>query len=232
MQSYFTQDPEEGRVQLDPDDARHLIRVLRAQPKERIAVVFSGRRFEAELEIEGDAAFGHLLGPLPCAEPRCKVTLYQGLPKGDKMDLIVQSCTQLGVHRIVPCQMQRCVSKWEGGDKKLLRWQRIAREAAVQAGRSEVPQIGDCLSFDGLCKALSTHKQALVPWEEGGQSLHTAYKGAADIALVIGPEGGVTAEEIARLPALQLTLGPRILRTQTAGMAAIAMLLMLSGDME
>jgi 16S rRNA (uracil1498-N3)-methyltransferase len=232
MQSYFTQEPEEGRVRLDPDDARHLIRVLRAQPKERIAVVFGGRRFEAEFEIEGDAAFGRLLGPLPGAEPRCKVTLYQGLPKGDKMDLIIQSCTQLGVHRIVPCQMQRCVGKWESGDKKLQRWQRIAREAAVQAGRSEVPRIEDCLSFEGLCKALGTHEQALVPWEEGGQSLWTAYKGAADIAIVIGPEGGITADEIARLPALQLTLGPRILRTQTAGMAAITMLLTLSGDME
>lgn len=106
MQSYFTLEPEENRVRLDPDDARHLIQVLRAKPMERIAVVFSGRRFEAELEIEGDAAFGRLLEPLPGAEPRYKVTLYQGLPKGDKMDLIVQSCTQLGVHRIVPCRMQ------------------------------------------------------------------------------------------------------------------------------
>lgn len=83
MQSYFTQEPEESHVRLDPDDARHLIRVLRAQPNERIAVVFNGRRFEAELEIEGDAVFGCLLGPKPSAEPRCKVTLYQGLPKGD-----------------------------------------------------------------------------------------------------------------------------------------------------
>ena len=232
MQSYFTQEPEEGRVRLDTDDARHLIRVLRAQSKERIAIVFNGLRFEAELEIEGDNAFGRLLGPLPSTEPRCKVTLYQGLPKGDKMDLIVQSCTQLGVHRIVPCQMQRCVSKWEGGDKKLQRWQRIAREAAVQAGRSQVPQIGECLSFDSLCRALCAHEQAMVPWEEGGQSLRAVYNCAVDVALVIGPEGGITAEEIARLPAQPLTLGPRILRTQTAGMAAIAMLLTLSGDME
>lgn len=148
------------------------------------------------------------------------------------MDLIVQSCTQLGVHRIMPYRMQRCIGKWESGDKKLQRWQRIAREAAVQAGRSEVPLIGACMDFDSLCQALGAHEQALVPWEGGGQSLRTAYKGAADIAIVIGPEGGITAEEIARLPSLQLTLGPRILRTQTAGMAAIAMLLMLSGDME
>ncbi len=232
MQSYFTQAPLDGRVKLDPDDARHLVRVLRAKPEERIAVVSGGRRFAASLEIEGDSAFGRLLEPLPDTEPRCKVTLYQGLPKGDKMDQIVQSCTQLGVDRIVPCQMQRCVGKWEGGDKKLQRWQRIAREVAMQAGRSTVPRIGDCLSFEGLCKALGAHGQALVPWEEGGQSLRTAYQGAADIALVIGPEGGITADEIARLPALQLTLGPRILRTQTAGMAAIAMLLTLSGDME
>jgi 16S rRNA (uracil1498-N3)-methyltransferase len=232
MQSYFTPEPEENRVRLDTDDARHLIRVLRAQPKERIAVVFSGRRFEAELEIEGDAAFGRLLGPLPGAEPRCKVTLYQGLPKGDKMDLIVQSCTQLGVHRIVPCQMQRCVGKWESGDKKLQHWQRIAREAAIQAGRSEVPRIEECLSFDRLCRVLDTHEQAMVPWEEGGQTLQTAYLGAADVALVIGPEGGITADEITRMPAQPLTLGPRILRTQIAGMAAITMLLTLSGDME
>lgn len=158
MQSYFTLEPAESRVRLDPEDARHLIRVLRAQPKERIAVVFSDQRYEAELEIEGDAAFARLLKPLPSAEPRCNITLYQGLPKGGKMDLIVQTCTQLGVHCIVPCLMQRCVSKWEGGDRKLQRWQRIAREAAVQAGRSEVPQIGDCLSFDSLCKALAAHE--------------------------------------------------------------------------
>lgn len=232
MQSYFTPAPVEGRAQLEPQDAHHLIRVLRAKPKERIAVVFSGRRFEAELEIQGDEAWGRLLEPLADTEPRCKVTLYQALPKGDKMDLIVQACTQLGVHRIVPCMMLRCVGKWENGGKKLQRWQRIAREAAMQSGRAQVPRIDDCLSFEGLCKALAAHELALVPWEEGGQSLRTAYKGALDTAIVVGPEGGITKDEITQIPARPLTLGPRILRTQTAGMAAITMLLTLSGDMD
>ena len=232
MQSYFTPQPVEGRAQLDPLDAHHLIRVLRARPKERIAVAFSGRRFEAELEIQGDAAWGRLLEPLADTEPRCKVTLYQALPKGDKMDLIVQACTQLGVQRIVPCMMLRCVGRWESGGRKLQRWQRIAREAAMQSGRTRVPLVDDCLNFEGLCTALGTHELALVPWEAGGGSLRAAYKGAMDVAVLIGPEGGITEDEIARLPAQPLTLGPRILRTQTAGMAALTMLLTLSGDMD
>ncbi|MHC1786866.1 MAG: 16S rRNA (uracil(1498)-N(3))-methyltransferase [Christensenellales bacterium] len=230
MQTFFTGPPCQGRVQLAEPDAQHLIKVLRARPEDRVAVAFGGGRFLAALQIEGGAVYGHLLEALPDSEPRLKVTLYQGLPKGDKMDLIVQKGTELGLNRIVPCLFSRSVGRWEGGDRKLQRWQRIAQEAAVQSGRGLVPAVDDCLDFSALCSALPLHEQALVAWEGGGKPLGRIYQGAQDLALVIGPEGGISGDEMAALPAQALTLGPRILRTETAGIAALAMLMMLSGD--
>ena len=124
------------------------------------------------------------------------------------------------------------MAQWEGGEKKLARFMRIAREAAVQSGRSLVPEVSGCLSFSALKEALKAHEQVLIPWEAGGLPLREAYHGAKDIALVIGPEGGMTEGEVEALGGQPITLGPRILRTETAGMAALTMILTLSGDME
>ena len=232
MHSFFTDPPRAGVVALTPEDARHAVKSLRMQAGDEVAVAFDGRRYLAALEPGEKALCARLLRELPSGEPRMRVTLYQGLPKGDRMDFIVQKCTELGVHRIVPCLFSRGVARWEGGQNKLTRWRRIAREAAVQCGRSRVPQVADCLPFEALCRALPGHEQVLVPWEEGGLPLRKVYHEAQDVALVIGPEGGISPEEVRALRAQAITLGPRILRTETAGMAALTMILALSGDME
>lgn len=230
MHTFFTRPPEGGYAYLDETDAHHALKVLRLRADEKVYAASEGRHYEGAFEPQG--ARVRILRDVPSREPNVRVTLYQGLSKGERMDAVMQKCTELGVSRIVPCLFSRCVAQWEGGEKKLARWRRIAREAAVQSGRSIVPEVRDCLSFEGLVKALSAHEQALVPWEEGGASVRAAYNGAKDVAIVIGPEGGITREEIASLPGETVTLGPRILRTETAGMAALTMILTLSGDME
>jgi 16S rRNA (uracil1498-N3)-methyltransferase len=232
MQSFFTDPPRDDIAQLNAEDARHVLRSLRMQPGDLLAVASEGRRWEARLQVQGDQVSARLVRELPSGEPRTQVTLYQGLAKGDRMDFLVQKCSELGAVRIVPCLFSRCVARWEGAGSKLSRWRRIAREAAVQSGRSVIPRVENCLSFEALCQRLPSHGLALVPWEEGGQPMAEAIEEAPDdIALVIGPEGGIAPDEINLLAARPLTLGPRILRTETAGMAALTMLLTLRGDM-
>lgn len=232
MPTFFTQEPRDGFAQLDAQDAHHALKVLRLREGETVFAASGGRHYDGTFSPFEGGARVRILREVRSREPSVRVTLYQGLSKGERMDAVMQKCTELGVSRIVPCLFSRCVAQWEGGEKKLARWQRIAREAAVQSGRSLVPEVEDCLSFEGLRRALGAHEQTLIPWEEGGASIRAAYQGAKDVAIVIGPEGGITPEEIAALRGENVTLGPRILRTETAGMAALAMVLTLSGDME
>lgn len=228
MHVFYTDDIFEGVALFAPEDAKHATRVLRLKVGESITVVTGEERYLAAF-VPGDNPGARLLEPLPSTEAKVRITLYQGLTKGERMDYTVQKCTEIGVHAIIPCMMQRCVAR--DGDSKQQRWQRIAREAARQAQRTKVPMVGSLLSFEEMCSALKHHQQALVPWEEGGRTLQQAVKGAQDIALIIGPEGGITMEEIEAMQATPLTLGPRILRAETAGLVAAAGILLLSGDM-
>lgn len=232
MHTFYTQPPQDGVAQLDPQDLHHALRVLRLRENEPIYIASEGRHYEALFEPGEVSPRARIIREIQSRESKVRVTLYQGLSKGERMDIVMQKCTELGIARIVPCLFSRSVAKWDGGEKKLARWQRIAREAAVQSGRSLVPQVEDCLSFSQLCQALSGHEQVLIPWEEGGMSIRQAYQGALDVALVVGPEGGITSQEMEALCGQAVTLGPRILRTETAGMAALTMVLTLSGDME
>lgn len=232
MHTFFTRPPIGGYALLDEGDARHALKVLRLRAEEPLYIASEGRHYEAVFAPEGDTPRVRVIREVASREPKTRVTLYQGLSKGERMDTVMQKCTELGIARIVPCLFSRCVAQWESGEKKLARFARIAREAAVQSGRSLVPEVSDCLSFSDLKEALKVHERVLIPWEEGGLSMREACGGARDIALVIGPEGGMTAQEVEALGGQAVTLGPRILRTETAGMAALTMILMLSGDME
>ena len=134
---------ENGFVSLAAEDRSHALRVLRLQPGDEIEVFLSGRRWRAELTVcREEEVTARLLEALPDTEPGLQVTLYQGLPKGEKMELIVQKAVELGVQRIVPVDMQRCIVRLDasGARKKQERWQKIAREACKQSGRvREVP---------------------------------------------------------------------------------------------
>lgn len=170
------------------------------------------------------------------AEPTVQVTLYQGLPKGDKMDWIVQKAVELGVQRIVPVEMSRSVARLGANDaKKQERWQRIADEAAGQCGRGIQPRVLPAVPFRQALQDMSG-QTVIVFYEGGGRPLRTlADAGMREAALVIGPEGGIDDREVEHLRAAGAafaTLGPRILRCETAPVAALAALMALTGNME
>ena len=153
------------------------------------------------------------------------------------MDYIVQKGTEAGISRIVPVAFSRCVARWteKDAEKKTARFQRISQEAAKQSGRALTPEICPPLSLRQLAEPLKRHEIVFVPWEEArGKGVASYLNGQKDIALLIGPEGGISEEEIAFLRALgavPVTLGPRIFRTETAGLAALISILTLTGDM-
>lgn len=238
MHRFFAERIGDDAAVLCVEEAAHALRVLRLQPGDSCQAILEGRLFEARLERTAPEVTLRLLRELPSPEPSVRVTLYQGLAKGDKMDWIVQKCTEAGACAIVPVLFSRCVTQWELKDagKKLTRLKRIAAEAAKQSGRALIPEIGEPLSLKALCGALPRHALALTPWEEekrGGIAAQLA--GQKDIAVIIGPEGGIAPEEIALLKeagAVPVTLGPRILRTETAGLASLIALMTLTGNME
>ena len=229
-------------IPLCEEDARHASRVLRMKLGESCEVFADGKRYAAEISAMGESGVqALLLRELPSTEAKLRITLYQGLPKADKMELIVQKSVELGACAVVPVAMSRCVVQLEtkDGRKKQERWHKIAREACKQSGRCEMMQVAEPISFKQLLTKLLQHEAAIVPWEDArGYSLvrfHEEHPGVTDLAIVIGPEGGMSEEEIARMKEAScqsVTLGPRILRTETAGLCAMSALFCLYGDME
>ncbi len=223
------------------EDARHASRVLRMKTGEACELFADGRRFSGQIESIGEEVAVRVTGELPSTEAKLRITLYQGLPKADKMELIVQKGVELGCAKVVPVAMSRCVVQLDAKDgrKKQERWQKIAREACKQSGRCEMMPVTEPIPFRALLEKLRGHEAAIVPWEDArGYSLarfHDEFPGATDVAIVIGPEGGMSEDEIARMKEANcrsVTLGPRILRTETAGLCAMSALLCLYGDME
>lgn len=231
----------EGLARLSEEDVRHALRVLRMKDGEAMELFADGRRYAGILAFTPDGgALCRVQEELPSTEASLRLTLYQGLPKADKMEWIVQKAVELGAARVVPVAMSRCVVQLSGKDgaKKQERWQKIAREAGKQSGRCQLMAVEAPIPFKELLTRLKGHEAALVPWEDAtGHSLpafHREKPDCRDMALVIGPEGGMSAAEVAAMAEAggrAVTLGPRILRTETAGLAAISALMCLYGDM-
>lgn len=240
MHRFFAQRTDEKTAVLPPDEARHALTVLRLKPGDTVQAVVEGALYGARILDAAEETRVELLEELPSPEPLTHVTLYQGLPKGDKMDYIAQKCTEAGVYAISPVQMPRCVAKTDArdGEKKAERWRRIALEAAKQSGRTRAPEIIAPISQRDMLNGLKNHGLILVPWEDAhGVSVKDALKmsAASDIAVVIGPEGGMGDDEVMALKAagaVPVTLGRRIFRTETAGLAALMMILYEKGDYE
>lgn len=173
-------------------------------------------------------------------EPSLRVTLYQALPKLSKMETVIQKCVELGVHAICPLVLARCVA--EPGDvKKLARWRRIAKEAAMQSGRLIVPDVAQPLPLEEAMERMTREALLLVPYEEAKTpGVRETLRGAAlremrSVGIVIGPEGGMEPHEARALENIGgkiLSLGPRILRTETAGMCVLSALMYEAGEME
>lgn len=218
---------------LEASDAHHALKVLRLGVGDEFTLMDGQALYLARITHIAEGVGCRIVRPLPSPEARLRITLYQGLPKGDKMDLIVQKATELGAAAIVPVAMNRCVVRLTGKDaeKKRERWRKIAREAAKQSGRAVVPQVYAPVP---LAK-LAFDSPLVIPWEEERALSLAAYRRSHPaleaLSLLIGPEGGITPEEIAGLPGQPVTLGPRILRTETAGLCALSALFTLYGDL-
>lgn len=224
---------ENGRI--SGEEAAHLTRVLRLEAGDEIEVLQDGKRYRAVLnEVTKASAEYTLHEELPSHEAKCRVTLYQGLCKGEKMDFITQKCTEMGVDTIVPVVMARSVVKPDKADKKTERYARIAREAVKQCGRSKVPEVLPAMTFKQALERMKQHEKLLMPYENGGAAFASAI-GEKDIALLIGPEGGIAPEEaeaVEKIGGTAVTLGSRILRTETAGLVALTLTLHCAGDLE
>ncbi len=237
MHRFYVEDGES----LAAEDARHAARVLRLKPGDPVEIFRGEERWAAVLtEVSEDAARCRLTERLPSTEARLRITLFQGIPKGDKLEMILQKATELGAHGLTPVAMRRSVPQWKEkeAEKKLERWNRIVREAAKQSGRCRPTVVGAPLPFAALPKALAAYDACLVPWENaagfGLADFHREKPEIRSLAVVIGPEGGIAPEEIEALTAAgarTVTLGPRILRTETAGLACLSALLCLYGEM-
>ena len=241
----FYADPDRSTADLavlSPEDARHASAVLRLKPGQHVEIIADSIRREAELLTVSPAeTTARFLSTLPSTEPLLSVTLFQGIPKSDKMDLIVQKATELGARRIVPVLMARCVSRPDPKDlnRKRDRWQKIAREAGKQSGRCVIPEVCEPVSLHRLTALPFLPETNVVPWEEarsfGPLAFKAGHPAPSSLGILIGPEGGIEKEEIDFLKSagfIPLTLGKRILRTETAGLAALASLMTLYGEME
>lgn len=222
---------------------RHISTVLRLKPGASI-ILADGLGHEAVALIKDVGKEGmsvDLEPPYSVAadEGALLITLYQGLPKGEKMDLILQKATELGVSRIVPFNAERSVARLEGDrlEKRVCRWERIVQESARQSGRNSVPSVGFCGDLQELLRRDEGQLKLLL-WEgEREQGLREVVEKTAkpeSVSIIIGPEGGLSAAEAAKAESagyLPVTLGRRILRTETAGLAVVSILQYIWGDL-
>lgn len=243
MPRFFTDalrfDEDIKQAVIDGEDGRHISRSLRMRIGEALTVSDgSGYDYDGEIEeISGDVVTVRLLAQYKNqSEPTLRVTLYPGMPKGDKLELVVQKATEMGACGITPVLTDRSVSRPDAKSaaKKQDRLQRIALEAAKQSGRGAVPQVGTMTSFK---EAVQNAKGTKILFYEGGglplsKCLPT---GETEASIFIGPEGGFAPEEVEFAKengVITATLGPRILRTETAPLAALSILMYITGNME
>lgn len=235
---------QNGTVVITGPDVKHIARVLRLEAGDLIEICpGDGREFTAAIrEITNRDVTCEITATKSVAvEAPVRVTLYQGLPKGEKMELIIQKSTELGVSRIIPVTCERTVVKLD--QKKALerqiRWQRVAVEAAKQSRRTVIPEVAAPVSFSQALDQIGSDVLAIMPWEEEqakgiGPVLKAGAGERRSVAVFIGPEGGFSREEAVAAQArgvVPVSLGPRIMRTETAGIVAVALILYELGDL-
>ncbi|RNF41011.1 16S rRNA (uracil(1498)-N(3))-methyltransferase [Planococcus salinus] len=238
MQRYFIEGkvPDNRMVTITGDDAKHIAKVMRLGPKDNIIAVIENRAFLSEIEsADRDVEIRLQEELVQHTEMPKQVTIACGLPKGDKLDLITQKSTELGMFALIPFEAERSIVKWDAAksEKKRLRLQKIAKEAAEQSHRMHIPEIYTIHRFPELLKAASSFDTVLVAYEEKAREskrtrfaevLETLYD-KSSILIIFGPEGGISEQEVSLLKeagAVFVALGPRILRTETAPLYALS----------
>ncbi len=227
-----------GKLTIRDEKARYLSAVLRCKTGDMLTItVTDGVSYRArilsvskkgvEIEVLDQVVFN--------TESPFQITLLQGLLKGEKMDLVVQKTTELGIGTIIPVITSRSQVR---DTKKTLRWRKIAEEASRQSGRTSITEIIDSVRFEALFTLHANRlKNGIIFWEEGGENLSdllAGYSGAGRAALFTGPEGGFTAGEIsiaAEHGFTVATLGPRVLRAETAAITAVSVVQFELGDL-
>ena len=229
-----------GRFYITDTDFNHIKNVLRMKQGDEFLVSFEGKSHLCTLEelSEGQATAKIITENYQSTELPIYIHLFQGLPKADKMELIIQKCTELGVSEITPVEMSRCVVKIEEKKKKSKteRWQAISESAAKQSKRNLIPRVNTPLSFANALEQAEELDLFLVPYENEDGMKATAdciskIKGGMKIGVLIGPEGGFDEKEIelCREKGFDaISLGARILRTETAAITSISMLMLYS----
>lgn len=227
------------------EDGRHFAKSLRVKPGEQlVAAMINGPWLGDIVDVSGNDVRVRLNRPWPSSEPSAKVILVQSLAKGDKMESILQKCTEVGVSGFVAYEAERSVSRIGAKvDSKLMRWQKVIRESAMQSQRDAIPEIAYEDDLPRVCSALlasGVHHLLVLDETERATGIKTALRGLTDegsphVALFVGPEGGIGERERQQLQkfalATTVTLGPRVLRTETAGAVAAAIILAEYNDM-
>ena len=231
----------ESQTLITGDDARHISRSLRMKTGDGI-VLCDGRGMEAAgsiLSITDDCVTVGLADPVKsAAEPSVRVSVYIALPKGDKAELVVQKCVELGAYELALVMTERCVSRPDerAAQKKLERLNRIAAEAAGQCGRGIIPRVHGILSFDGAIERMTKSDMAFLLYEGECPPLRGELSGSfGTISIMTGSEGGFSKGEVdlaLRGGVRPVSLGRRILRCETAPIAALSGIMFYTGEMD
>ncbi len=238
MAWFFTDSVDKPLHTITGENARHISRSLRMKPGEELTICDGdGVRHDCAVEsIDSESVTVSVKSSRPCEnEPDRQVTLYQALTKGEKMEFIIQKAVELGASEIVPVLSARCVSRPDEKSmkKKLERWNKIALQAAMQSRRGIVPKVVPLLTFEQAAK--SAGSSAVICYELGGCPIGEAPQLASgDISLFIGSEGGFERSEVDLIFAgggTAVTLGNRILRAETAPLAALSIIMYVTGNM-
>ena len=253
---HFFVSPEDikgNEVLITGGEARHIITVLRKRKGDKIDIFDGyGNEFRVRiLEIDRPTGLPRVKGEIinqkiRKTEPKLRITLFQSIPKGNRLQFIIQKSTEVGISEIVPITTERTIVRldYKKIKQRTLRWQKIAREAAKQSGRSTIPRVGPVLDFSQAVKEFSARKfpMGIIAWEMEEKShlrevLRSGVGGGISklaLAIFIGPEGGFTPEEVetaARAGVVPASLGSRILRTETAGLVVAITAFYESGDL-
>ena len=224
----------EPYITITGDDLRHIRTVLRKQPGDLLTLLDGqGKEYTVRITaVEKVEIVAEIVDRKERHPSSPGIVLGQGIAKSDKMDWIVQKATELGVASIVPLVTERTIVKVKDEEKRVTRWQKIAREAAMQSDRPDIAQVKTIRSFRAFIHSLAPGPQTLLllPWEEGTEPVRNVLRRHLDakhVVVLIGPEGGFSQAEadVARDKGFHLvSLGPNILRTETAAVAALSII--------
>ena len=244
MPKFFisNKDIKEDKIEISGDDTKHIKNVLRKKVGETLNLCNTDTLEDYLCEIinlQDKHIELKIIKKLEInSEPNTKVTIFQGLPKADKMELIIQKSVELGVYDIAPIEMKRCVVKLNEKDKikKIERWQKISEVASKQSGRNRIPKVNPIISIQNVCQNITCYDIVIVAYEEEKEDtlkeelekLKKSRKDNLNIAILIGPEGGIDPLEIKLLKengAKIVTLGNRILRTETVALNILSIIM-------